>query len=69
MVAVAVFVLAHLAVLVVSFAGTVFRWPLPDAYTPNPNLFQRAFVQMTITATASFVLPVEDLARAVQRAR
>lgn len=69
LVAAAVFVLVHLGILVVSLAGAVFRWPLPDADTPNPNLLQRAFVQMAVTAIALFVLPVEDLARAVQRIR
>lgn len=69
LVAAALFVLAHLVILAVSLAGAVFRWHLPDAYTPNPNLFQRAFVQMAATAIALFVLPVEDLARAVQRIR
>jgi hypothetical protein len=69
LVAAAVFVFAHLVILVASFAAAVFRWPLPDAYTPNPNLFQRAFVQMAVTAVALFVLPVEDLARTVQRIR
>jgi uncharacterized membrane protein YjjP (DUF1212 family) len=69
LVATAVFVLAHLVLLVISFAGVVFRWPLPDAYTPNPNLLQRFFIQMAITSIALFVFPVEDLARAVQRVR
>lgn len=69
LVATAVFVIAHLVILVVSFAGAVFRWPLPNAYTPHPNLFQRVFVQMAITAIALFVLPAEDLARAMQRVR
>jgi hypothetical protein len=66
LIALALFLLAHFLVLVVSFVGGA---RVPNAHTANPNLPQRIFVQMAITAVALFVLPLEDVVRAVQRVR
>jgi hypothetical protein len=69
LIAFALFLLAHFVVLVAMFIGTFRDWRVPDAYTPNPNLLQRIFVQIAVTAVALFVLPFENVARVVQRVR